>query len=73
MTNETRQVEWTEEPHYMLGKTPRFPGDRDTFPKARADKYIEIGVAMDPATGEKNERKPGQHKLIVNDINQQNR
>jgi len=73
MTDETRQIEWTEVPHYMLGRNPRFPGDRDTLPKAEADTYVEIGVAMDPATGEKNERKPGQHSIVVDDITQQNR
>lgn len=53
----TRQIEWTE--IVRLADGEHQPGDRTTYSADVATKYIALGWAMDPATEETGERRPG--------------
>ena len=65
--SESRQVEWIEIPHALIGKNKFHAGDRSTLEKSEADQYIAAGWCKCVATGETGERKPGHVKLNVND------
>ena len=45
-----RLIEFTE-PYKANGQAYE-TGDRKSFPKAQADRYIDMGIAKDPETGE---------------------
>ena len=60
---EQKQVEWIEEPFYRTKEGDMYPGDRRTYPKARADAYIEQGLARCVESGYCGERTPGAHKI----------
>ncbi|MEZ0155273.1 MAG: hypothetical protein AB9Q22_10290 [Candidatus Reddybacter sp.] len=66
----TRQIEWVEEPFVRLESGDKFPGDRNTLPKAEADQYIDLGWAKCVETGEIGERKPGAVALKVDSVEQ---
>ena len=71
MSEEMRQIEFVVEPFVMLGVDRFYSGDRKTFPKADADRYIQLGWAKDPVTGEQGELKPGAAPLEVHTLTQQ--
>jgi len=56
-----RLIEFTE-PYKANGQAYE-TGDRKSFPKAQADRYIDMGIAKDPETGEQGDRKPGVHAV----------
>lgn len=67
MTEETRQVEWVEEPHAKIGKLCFYPNDVTTLPKAEADQYIKAGWCKCKKTGEIGDRTPGHVRMDVHD------
>ena len=56
--SELRRIEITEE-RLLDGHNEYFAGDIKSFPKAKADRWIDLGWAKDVETGEQGERKPG--------------
>ena len=72
MSEETRKIEFTESVKLsaVVSVHPGnyAEGDVKTFPKAEADQYIGFGWAKCCATGEQGERKPGSHKLEVQNV-----
>lgn len=67
MTEETRQIEWVEDPYAQIGKTRFYPGDVSTLIKAEADQYINAGWCKCKETGEIGVRKAGHVKMQVDD------
>ena len=67
MSEETRQVEWVEEPHAKIGKQCFYPGDVSTLIKTEADQYINAGWCKCKATGETGTRVAGHKKMEVQD------
>ena len=66
---ELRKIEITEE-KLLLGSQTYYAGDVKSFPKAEADKYIELGWAKCCETGEQGERKPGAVALNIASVSQ---
>lgn len=60
-----RRIEFTET--VKLGTETYEEGDRKSFPVEEASRYINLGWAKDPDTGEQGERKPGSNGPIVPD------
>jgi len=56
-----RLIEFTE-PYKAKGQEYD-AGSRMAFPKDQADRYIDMGIAKDPETGEQGDRKPGVHAV----------
>jgi hypothetical protein len=63
--DETRLVEFLEP--VKLGTDQWNPGDRKAFPKASADRYIQLGWVKCVETGEQHERVPGVQFVSAND------
>lgn len=55
---ELRRIEITEEV-LKDGYETYYAGDIKSFPKAKADQWVELGWAKDVETGEQGDRKPG--------------
>jgi len=64
---EIRRIEITED-ELKLGMQTYYAGDVKSFPKAEADRYIELGWAKCVETGEQGERKPGSERLAIDDV-----
>jgi len=52
-----KQVEFTE--RTRIGRETYEEGDRKSFDDAVAARFISLGWAKDPQTGEQGERRPG--------------
>ena len=56
-----RLIEFTEP--YKANGQEYDAGSRMAFPKDQADRYIDMGIAKDPETGEQGERRAGVHAV----------